>query len=79
MMKNGNLDRAGRKVQHFYKREWCGYLTPSEALAILDDGAQPTNNTLYQREHLLEKKKKGDCRPQWFYFQPSKAQMERWA
>lgn len=74
----GNLQRAERKVRQYFKREWVGYLTPSEALAILDDGATEYPSSLYQREYLQGKKGKGDSAPQWFYFFPSKAQQERW-
>lgn len=76
--KQTNLQRAERKVKQHHKRQWCGVLTPSEALAILDDGAQEHQSSMYHREYLQDKKDKGDSRPQWFYFYPSKEQQKRW-
>lgn len=78
MNRKGNLERAERKIRRFDKREWCGCLTPSEAIAILDDGAQQHSSVMYQREYLQSLKDKGISQPNWFYFYPSKAQMERW-
>lgn len=76
---NGNLRRAERKIRQFSDtKQWCGCLTPSEALALLDDGGKEHQSVMYQRAYLTEKKNKGDCRPSWFYFFPSKKQMERW-
>jgi hypothetical protein len=76
--KHGNLKRAERKIRQFQGKQWVGYLTPSEALAILDDGATQHQSEMYQREYLQGQKDKGSSAPQWFYFFPSKAQQERW-
>lgn len=76
--KQGNLYRAERKIRHYYKQEWCGYLTPSEAIALIDDGARPIDNTLYLRQYIQARKDNGESRPGWFYFFPSKEQMKCW-
>ncbi len=77
--KHGNLKRAERKIRQFQGRQWVGYLTPSEALAILDDGASEPHQHHTWREYLQKEKDKGSSAPQWFYFIPSKAQQERWS
>lgn len=77
-MNKGNLRRAESKIRQYDKDEWGGCLTPSEALAILDDGARERYKKYSQREYLQSRKDKGDSEPTWFYFLASKAQQERW-
>ena len=75
----GNLKRAERKISRFPDTYlWCGCITPCEALALLDDGGRAENSSLYDRAYLMEKKAKGECRPSWFYFYPTRTQMNRW-
>lgn len=65
-----NLDRALRKVTHHRAGVWCGYLTPSEILAVIDAGAVITND--WKLDWIKEDVRKGQCRPTWFYFTPRK-------
>lgn len=76
--KNGNLERAMRKIKQFSDtKQWCGCLTPSEALALLDDGGKETGNSLYQRQRIQSEINNGKCQPHWFYFFPSKQQLKK--
>lgn len=75
---NKNLKSAEKKVSPCSdKKQWCGYLTPSEAIAILNDGAKSIGSW-NQIEKLMERKKLGNSSPSWFYFCPSKHQIKRW-
>lgn len=50
-------------------KDWGGYLTPSEILALIDNGCIPTDS--YQKvwlSYVLNKKKEGTSNPMWFYF-----------
>lgn len=76
-MANNNLRRAERKVRRLNKREWCGYLTPSEMLALVQDGARPTPNNQTMYDYHLERRERGESSPSWFYFYPSKEQLQR--
>ncbi len=72
-----NLRSAEIKIKQLADtRRWCGYLTPSEALAMLDDGAKPERSTI--KQYLEEQKQAGSSNPTWFYFYPSREQMNRW-
>lgn len=64
-----HLKSAKRKVRQFYAREWVGYLTPMEIIALDRAGIQYRDD--YQRntvETARVRKKAGDCSPTWFYF-----------
>jgi hypothetical protein len=61
-----------------YTSFWCGFLTPSETLAIVSDGARLADSSLVTVEKLQEKKALGICNPRWVYFRPSRAQLDRW-
>ncbi len=76
---DGNLRRAESKISRFSDTpQWCGYLTPSEALALLDDGGREGPSSMDKRKYFQEKRDSGDSAPQWFYFFPSKTQCKRW-
>ena len=78
MKANGNLRRAMRKIRQFSNtKEWCGYLTPCEMIALLDDGGKETNNSMYQREYIQSHIDNGICNPFWFYFYPSRQQLSK--
>jgi len=59
------------KTTHQDGRQWGGYLTPVEILALTDDGAK-TNTDLVR---IRESRDKGISGGQWFYFTPSKEQL----
>ena len=61
--KDGNLERALKKVSPHYKNVYCGYLTPSEMLALIKRGAKESPNSIYSDEYINEKIAKGDSRP----------------
>jgi len=60
------LDSALQKLQHQNARHWGGYMTASEALALMDAGCKPNNPRV--REYLLERKAAGDAAVSWHYF-----------
>jgi hypothetical protein len=76
--KTGNLQRAERKVQHQEGREWGGYLTPSEALALVEDGARLTHDHKAKLRSLEIEVEQGDSAPAWIYFYASHTQQKRW-
>ena len=65
------LDIAIAKAKHFDGRVWCGAFTPSEILALVEDGARPEHpeHWDYDKKYLEDKIKKGICYQSWFYFQ----------
>jgi hypothetical protein len=66
---NPDLQRALKKCNQFCKtRQWVGYLTPSETLAMIEAGAQPSNPE--DVGWIEERKRKGESNPAWFYFTP---------
>jgi hypothetical protein len=58
------------KLKHNGGREWCGYLTPAEILAICAAGAETRQDSTVSQA----KRDKADGRstPTWFYFQARK-------
>jgi len=76
-MKTGNLQRALRKSKKFYDQTWCGYFTPSEIIALVEDGAKPDLGSQYQIPYTRECIKKGDCSRSWFYFYLGKTKPDK--
>jgi len=74
----GNLQRAERKVKHRSGREWCGYLTPSEVVALVADGATLVNNHKGELQYLQSEIARGISNPRWTYFYATHAQQKRW-
>lgn len=74
----GNLQRAERKIKHFSGREWCGYLTPSEVIAIVADGARLVNDHKGMLQYVQNEIVRGVSNPRWTYFHASHAQQKRW-
>ena len=72
MKLGGNLGRALGKVKHYHADQWCGYLTPSEILALLEAGAMATSGSGWEIAWAKRKKDSGESRPTWFYFSPRK-------
>lgn len=69
-MKSRNFLVAVSKVSQFSDTEqWCGCLTPSEAVELIDAGGIAVS---YYENKMREYKAKGDSKPSWFYFIPSK-------
>lgn len=68
---NGTLKVAVRKSRHYFKREWCGCLTPCEIIALVTAGAKPSVGHVHLVERAREQIKKGICNSNWFYFQPN--------
>lgn len=69
-MKSRNYLVALSKVKQFANtNEFCGCMTPSEAIALLDRGAKATG---HYEDYMRKRKKLGDSSPSWFYFIPSK-------
>jgi hypothetical protein len=71
-MNNGDLIRALHKIKRFDKDVWCGYLTPSEILTLVDNGIQVQDHDEWMINYAKEKKKKGECHQTWFYFKLGK-------
>lgn len=71
-MKNKTLDIAKSKVRSFYKRTYCGHLTPSEFLALVKAGIQASPADISDAERY---KSKGDSSPSWYYFQLGKVDL----
>lgn len=67
-MANGNLERAINtiKLTDETRREWGGYLTPSEVAAILENGGM--SNQKWTADYAKRKIAEGDSQPSWFYF-----------
>lgn len=62
--------RTIAKLKHNGGREWCGYLTPAEILAICAAGAETRQDSTVAR--AKQDKAAGDSTPTWFYFQARK-------
>jgi len=70
-----HLRSALSKVRHISGREWGGHLTPSEILALVEDGVKPSMQSPDVVESFKGKvgmaeqdKRSGDGRGSWFYF-----------
>lgn len=74
-MKKKVLGIAKSKVRHFDKRIYCGWLTPSEFLALVDEGIQPRRED--DVAFAKKWKEKGRSDPSWFYFQLGKVTLEQ--
>lgn len=66
-----NLFIAFKKASQYSAKEWCGYLTPNEIVALVDEaGAKPVESN----NHLLQRArgdiKTGTIYCTWFYFYP---------
>jgi hypothetical protein len=61
-----NLARALAKCQHRVRNAWHGYLTPSEYLALLENGAKPDVGR--DADWAKERAASGDSNPCWVYF-----------
>jgi hypothetical protein len=69
-MKSRNFLVALSKISRFSNtQEWCGYLTPSEAVALLDAGGIASE---HYDQSVRIRKAEGKSKPTWFYFIPSK-------
>lgn len=69
------LNCAKSKVKHIYKREWCGFLTPCEIIALCGAGVHPRNK--YSIEYAQRDKDAGESRSTWFYFQIGKLNLDQ--
>lgn len=64
-MKSRNFLVALSKISQFSDtQQWCGCLTPSEAVELMNAGCVPTGNYAY---YMKLRKSVGDCKPSWFY------------
>lgn len=61
----GNLRRALKKSKPFHNC-WCGYLTPSEIVALVKDGHRAKHEPWV--DYAKEKMKRGESNPTYFYF-----------
>jgi hypothetical protein len=69
-MKSRNYLVALSKVYPFSNtKEFCGCITPSEAVELLNNGASAIG---HYDDFMRKRKKLGDSSPSWFYFIPSK-------
>lgn len=66
--KNGNLQRAIRKIKRYNDRQFGGYLTPCEIIAIMDNGGVVTDYGKSFVGYAEKHKKHGTGNPFWFYF-----------
>lgn len=55
--------------------QWCGYLTPTEIIALIDAGAKPGLGWDSMLERVRLNKKTGISNPIWFYFYPNGIKM----
>ena len=64
------VTRVAAKVTHFYDREYCGYLTPSEIIGLYDSGyiKQNPGSSLEQLDWIRAKRAAGNSSPNWHYF-----------
>ena len=60
-----NYGVALSKIKHHYENIWCGYVTPSEAVALMRNGAIAEN---HYESYMKGRMSKGDSKPSWFYF-----------
>jgi hypothetical protein len=61
------LDAALRKLSRQYSRSYGGFLTTTEALALIDNGAKPSGNPSRVKDSLRDLQGKGMPGPHWFY------------
>lgn len=61
------LDSALRKLSRQYARSYGGFITTTEALALIDNGAKPSGNPSRVKDRLRELQGKGMPGPHWFY------------
>jgi hypothetical protein len=61
------LDAALRKLRHQDSRCYGGFLTTSEALALIDNGAKPSGNPSRVKDSLRDLQGRGMPGPHWFY------------
>ena len=71
--KERHLQSAFRKMTYRSGRQWTGYLTPCEILALIDDGAM-TDQLTYYKTNALEAKSNGYAASRWVYFDLTKTQ-----
>jgi hypothetical protein len=66
--KNGNLERAIRKIKYYLPpiKEWMGYITPSEHVALVKNGAVPSRQ--FDLEFDRACMKSGRSNPEWRSF-----------
>ncbi len=66
-MSTRSLKRAIAKAQPFADTaQWCGYFTPSEILALVEDGHRAACAS--DVDGARERAAAGHGNPQWFYF-----------
>ena len=64
------LQRAKAKCRYYHNKEWVGYLTPSEIVALVY--ASIHCKGLWDVEHARDDMAKGRSNPRYFYFEPPK-------
>jgi hypothetical protein len=69
MTAKGDFIRALHKIMRYYD-QWCGCLTPSEILALVENGICDYDETWI--DYAKQMRAKGDCSPFWFYFKLGK-------
>lgn len=83
MIKMGpqNFNRLRKKIKWFRREEYYGYLTPVEILYLVTNKCGPYlgySDVDYQEiwngniHRIMKHKVKGECKPLFFYFVPSK-------
>lgn len=67
--------KIAKQLRRSHKRQWGGYLRPDEAIYLVDAfKAQAASNAII--EWLRKKKKAGDCRRAWVYFNLTEEQVK---
>jgi|GEM_PF-2649712 len=58
-----------KKIVHMEGRQFGGYLTPSEIIAISKIGARSDGGSTFNSlDYAKQRVKQGNSRPYWFYF-----------
>jgi hypothetical protein len=59
------------KCKIFSYDRWCGYLTPTEILSLVDYGIEIDKFNEWVVNNAKKNKKIGISNPTWFYFKPN--------
>jgi hypothetical protein len=63
-----SLAIAVKKLEPHMPKVWCGYLTPSEVLALVKDGYRLTHDHNHKVDHFQKEMDAGRSGQNWCYF-----------
>lgn len=67
-MKRSMLSTSLRKLNHFRSRTWCGCLTSTEILLLLDKGFKLEHPDSWLLTWCIEEKASGNIKTHWVHF-----------